>query len=189
MTKAMIDVSAYQHPNGRAIPWPTVRHAGIDAVMIQVSEGQATEFDNPYAKADAEGVVAAGMEVGYYHFATPVGGSAKDDAQRFADLCKPLPKGIAYVLDLEAPNGLGWAQLATWGEVFLAELSALSLPSPLYSNPDWLANLRGAPWGHKLWLAQWGSVPPKRSVWAWQYTGAGTVAGISGPVDRSVLYG
>ena len=52
--------------------------------------------------------------------------------------------------------------------------------SPLYANAYYLANLPGAPFGERLWLAQ--TDRPRREVWAWQETAPATVPGIEGLV-------
>lgn len=186
--RQIIDVSSYQHPTDQPIDWGRVKAAGVSAVMIKSSQGMGTSLVNDWCERDSEGAKAAGIDVGHYHYAIPTVGDADAQADRAFGLIKPIEGVLGLALDLETHSGLTWEETAVWGEGFLAYLSNLKIPSPLYSNWDYLHNMRGAPWGHKLWLANPGPTPPRRSVWAWQYTWTGTVDGIEGNVDRSLLY-
>lgn len=181
----MIDLSSNNHHEGHPIDWVTVHAAGYRAVMIKCTEGLT--YQNPYRVEDSQKAKAAGLHVGFYHFAVPRVGEAARQADFAIQSIKGLPRDIGLALDLEQSNGLSWSALDTFGENFLANVAKKAIGSPLYCNPDWLAHLDKAPWGHKLWLASWGK-QPHNQVWAWQ-SGQRLVPGIAGMTDVGVFYG
>jgi lysozyme len=179
----MIDVS---NNNGH-IDWSRVGQAGIKAVMVKCSEGLT--FTDPNRKVNALGARSIGAHVGYYHFAQPAIGHAVPQAEYALRAIDKLPRDIGLTLDLERANGMSWSQLATFAENFLARIAKEGITSPIYINEYWLSKLPGAPFGHKLWLASWGSVKPTGNLWAWQYSGTGTCPGVSGQCDLDNYYG
>ena len=54
-----IDVASYQHPNGAAINWASVRASGAAFAFVKMSEGAS--YTNVYAARDLNGARAAGM--------------------------------------------------------------------------------------------------------------------------------
>lgn len=182
----MIDVSSNNHPNRESINWPEVHRAGYKAVMIKCSEG--TDYVNPWRISDGHGAVAAGMLVGYYHFARPVVGHAEREAWFALNAINGLPRSIGLALDLEDTGALNPAELATWAKTFLATIAAKNIGSPIYSYRYFIDNnLPGFPFGHHVWLASPG-VPPRFNVWAWQ-SGQKEVPGIPGLTDVGMFYG
>jgi GH25 family lysozyme M1 (1,4-beta-N-acetylmuramidase) len=80
--------------------------------------------------------------------------------------------------------------------------SRLGVRAMIYASPsfwrDHMGNARGfADAGHRLWIAHWDAAKPSvpASNWGgrgwtvWQHTDNGSVAGISGDVDRDRLNG
>jgi GH25 family lysozyme M1 (1,4-beta-N-acetylmuramidase) len=68
----------------------------------------------------------------------------------------------------------------------------------IYTTTSWwtsgTGNYSGFAANHPLWLARWastpGTLPAGWGVWSfWQYTSTGSVAGISGNVDRDYWNG
>ena len=197
----VIDVS---HHNG-AIDWPAVAGAGIALAFLKATQG--TRFVDPTFERNRTGAAKAGVLVVPYHFidgADPAGtgrafhrrrrsggGSAGDD--RLGNRCpdrrgddarrQPWPSAPA-----RAPvTYYGYAQLP------LADptLSAWPLMLPAYP--------RGNRYGDYRSLVTRGPrLPPGRAP-GWddgqrpydfhQYTPAGRIAGIHGPVDRSIWVG
>lgn len=185
MSFPMIDVSSLQHPDGERIDFGRVRKAGYRAVMIKATEGQ--NYVNPYLAGDADAAHEAGLHIGFYHFARPSESAAGLQAAKFLRAINTLPRDIGGALDLEVTGWMSWEQLKVWGQTFLAVIAKEIDTTVLYSDQYFLNRLDGAPWGHKLWLAQWTnqSLP---SCWAWQ-RGQTTVPGIAGSVDFGVYYG
>lgn len=185
MSWKMIDVSSNNHPDDKTIDWAAVLHAGYSGVMIKCTEG--VNYVNPWMDRDAHGARVVGLHVGYYHFARPIVGDAASQAQYALEAIKDLPRDLGLALDLEEQGDLTAAELSTWGETFVTKVAERKIGSPVYLNPAFLALMPKAPWGHHLWLADWGKTP-RRSCWAWQ-RGQAEVAGVSGMCDVGVFYG
>lgn len=181
---AMIDVSDNNHYNDQPIAWGEVHAAGYGAVMIKCSEG--TAYLNPWRKDDAEAATAAGVGVGFYHFAHPGMNRPDHEALYAVGAIDGLPRIHGLALDLEVTEGQSWRELAHWAQTFLANVREHVDHAPLYVNDYFLTSLQGAPWGHRLWLAQ--TARPRQQVWAWQQTTPARVAGISVPTDVGWLH-
>lgn len=190
----MIDVSSNNHPDDRPINWNAVAHTetglDIDGVMIKCTEGMPgnREYINPWLARDAHGAHAAGLHIGYYHFAWPRIDDSEQQCEFALETIKGLPRDLGLALDLEEQNGLSWDQLSEWAFEFLSRISADNISAPLYSNQNFLSNMPKAPFNHKLWFAS-PSFRPRHHVWAWQHTATARVNGIVGDVDLSVVYG
>lgn len=180
----MVDVSSNNHLGVQPIDWAAVKASGVGAVMIKATEG--TTYVNQWLDADAKGAQAAGLHVGYYHYAHPGQGQVFAQANSFWQHIKTLPRDIGVALDLEVQEGKSWAALGLFARVFLGRIPVEVKQKALYSNPEWLSHLTGAPWRFDLWIASWG-LKPSQKFWAWQKTGSGTVPGIDGPVDTGVV--
>lgn len=192
MTVQLIDIS-----NNNATPhWDAVKKAGIAGVWMKVSEGSS--FIDPDWDARSSAARAAGLPVGGYHFARPASGAGVAQATTFArHLGKIGPHDLRPVLDLEDTGHLSSFDLRAWVHDFNQKVLALTGTGPiLYS---YSAFLRGLEWttpaGYGLWLADYSvddgkehtvfPPPPWKKYVAHQYTSRGTVAGVSGYVDRT----
>lgn len=180
----MIDVSSNNHTADQPIDWPRVKAAGFGAVIVKCSEG--VDYVSPWAKPDGDGAHAAGLLVGYYHFAHPGHNHPEMEAASALGAIAGLPIALGLALDLEVTEGHDWRDLAKWAQQFHQQVINAGHHSPLYVNDYFLANLPGAPWGVRLWLAQ--TARPRREVWAWQRTTPAQVPGIQGPVDVGWLH-
>lgn len=180
----MIDVSANNHPADVPIDWAKVKGAGYDAVMVKCSEG--TDYVNPWLKDDADGATAARLKVGFYHFGRPGAMSPAAEARYARVAVFGLHHDLGLALDLEVQESRDWASLAAYARAFHHVIRETFAHSPLYVNDYFLANLPGAPWGERLWLAQ--TARPRREVWAWQSTTPIAVPGIPGLTDVNVLH-
>lgn len=183
-----VDVSHWQ-PN---IDWKQVKDSNITFAYIKASEG--SNRIEPLAKSQAEGAKAAGLLIGYYHFATlndpNVVGDADSEAQLFALRLHALPQAeLMPVLDIETnKSGLSPALVQKWISEFLVKMAALGYPKVmLYSYTPFLDQF--LPPNHifsqyPLWLAQYRNVayPSLPHGWSsytvWQYSNTGKVAGI-----------
>jgi GH25 family lysozyme M1 (1,4-beta-N-acetylmuramidase) len=180
----MIDVSANNHPTDEPIQWARVRAAGYGAVMVKATEG--ADYVNPWLARDANAASQAGLEVGYYHFAHPAATDSATQAEHALAAIDGLPRSLGLALDLEVGEGISWNGLAVWAQEFHRVALQTVDHSPLYVNDYYLANLPGAPWGVRLWLAQ--TARPRRQVWAWQATQPIQVNGIVTPTDVGFLH-
>lgn len=187
----MIDISADQHPTGQPLAAKTIRVAGYEYAMVKASDGTNATV-NPWTARDGKALEAAGVKVGYYHFAHPGQNGPHAEVQAVMRAIRGLPRTIGVMLDLEVTEGQTWAHLAWWAETFLGSLPSSVVNRSLYSNLYYLDNLNppdhSHPWGHHLVLAEWGVAAPTIPCWAWQ-SGLGEVPGIVGPCDVDVFYG
>ena len=196
----VIDVS---HHNG-AIDWPEVAGAGIALAFIKATQG--TGFVDPAFERNRSAAVKAGVLVVPYHFLDTA--DADQQAEHFLDVTD-LAAGQPAMIDWEsaatAPSvvsfGLAVADragrdpVAYYGFAQLRqaspELSRWPLMLPAYPRGD-------APGRYGSLVVRPPRLPPGR-VPNWdggerpydfhQYTPAGRIAGIAGPVDRSVWVG
>jgi lysozyme len=196
----VIDVS---HHNG-AIDWPAVASAGIALAFIKATQGVA--FVDPAFERNRSAAIKAGVLAVPYHFIDTA--DADDQADHFLDVtalgdAQPAMIDWESAATAEAVVALGLAvadyakrdPLIYYGYSQLAqagpELSRWPLMLPAYPR----GNMPGR-YSTLVELAP--RLPPGRaSEWSGaarpydfhQYTPAGRVAGITGPVDRSVWIG
>ena len=194
-----IDVSHWQgHPD-----WTQVKADGVRFVFAKATEGR--DFvDDEYASNKA-GAGSQSIAFGAYHFARPdsSAGDAVAEADHFVDHANLLGGHLIPVLDLEVNGALGVKKLKAWTWAWLNRVEdRLGVKAMIYTSPsfwrDYMGNARGfADRGHRLWIAHWDAAKPSlpASNWGgkgwtiWQHTDNGSVAGISGDVDRDRLNG
>lgn len=183
------DVSQWQG----AINWPRVARDPIAAVIIKATEG--ADFVDPRFEENRKGAEAAGLRVGFYHFADPAGSSPQAQADHHAKVIGTYRRReLRSALDLETGNA---ATTETFARAFNRRIMAHHLPIPLfYSYAAYIAEMRlRRTIGAGLWLASYGrddgadhgaAVPkPWRKFVAHQFTSKGSAAGINGAVDVS----
>ena len=190
-----IDVS---HHNGK-INWSEVAKntPRVDYVFIKATEGR--DFMDKKFLVNSKEAKLAGLQVGYYHFASlnnrDVLTDATEEARDFVDAIKYAPKpDLPPVLDIEEnDHKFSPSEIVKWVNKFMMEMDRLGYPDVIiYSYSPFLrANLpAGHPFGRfKLWLA--GYVHISRLViphgwtryYIWQYSAKGRVRGIVGDVD------
>ena len=196
-----IDVSAFQ-PN---INWTTVAASGIEYAIIKLTE--STKYENNLDHDQSVKAKAAGLKIGYYHFAHchVTSHSATDEANFFVSVIRKnsIPTAdIIPALDAEQffLNGVeqkipASVSLESWIKEFCSVMAQNGFPTVmLYSNPSFLNqylkpnhSLGNMP----LWLSEYNSsltVLPRgwTEVAIWQNSGAGHVNGYSGQIDTDV---
>jgi len=194
-----IDVSKYQ---GR-IDWSAVATTPVRFVILRATLGNDYR-DGRYGR-NAAGARQQGLTVGAYHFAKPslARGDARAEADHFLDVVGLRAGDVVPVLDIEETGGLSPQQLRTWARSWLARVHARTgVRAMIYSgNFFWHGFMRNTPWfarqRHPLWVAHWyvGAPDVPGGRWAgrgytvWQYSAAGRISGIEGPVDRDWMRG
>jgi GH25 family lysozyme M1 (1,4-beta-N-acetylmuramidase) len=182
-----IDVSHHQGAPDLA----AVRRSGRSFVVVKATEG--TAWTDPQFAASRTRAADAGLLVGMYHFARA--GDPGAEAADFARAVGPLRPGEFAVLDWEvsAPDPVAWC--AAW---LTAVRDALGVTPLLYLDRstrdryDWTPVVRE---DVALWLAAWDGRTDAVAAGAWpvlamkQYSDAGAVPGVDGPVDLDVFYG
>ncbi len=185
-----VDVSSYQ---SRAISWPSVKKS-ITFAYIKATEGILTI--DALCNTHATGAKAAGLKIGYYHFALSTK-DAVEQAQHFDTAVKNMPAAdLLPVLDIETNKGnLSATQMESWINSYINTLNILGHPqvmiysyySFLYQNLSPLHQLGKYP----LWIAEYNNLPapnlPKgwSNFTVWQYSEAGQVEGMLDNVDMN----
>jgi GH25 family lysozyme M1 (1,4-beta-N-acetylmuramidase) len=197
-----VDVASFQHPNNAAIDWTQVAGDGIQFAAVKATEG--AYYHNQYAPADLAGAQAAGLSTIAYAFAIPNGnGSSANPATQADYLLSYLGASSATVpvlLDIEydpyvntdhtnSCYGLSPSAMVNWIAGFDSEVQAKTGRLPIiYTTANWWSTCTGnsTAFGQTpMWVADFTTAasPALPAGWVdwsfWQYTSAGTVAGIS----------
>ncbi|MBR1422219.1 MAG: fibronectin type III domain-containing protein [Ruminococcus sp.] len=197
-----IDVSYYQGN----IDWAKVKAAGINFVIIRAGYrgyGSAgTLVKDPKFDEYLAGAKAAGLKVGVYFYTQAITtAEAEAEAQYVLNMLggKTLDMPIYY--DIESVDydkgrldsaGLSVAAKTNLCKAFCNKILSAGYQTGVYANYYWLTNMIDGQALAKLypiWLAQYASA----ASWTgpmemWQYTGSGTVSGISNYTDMNVWY-
>lgn len=202
-----IDVSSH---NG-IIDWKRVSKTDTKFAFIKLTEGRT--HNNPKRKDNWDGAKLNGLYVGGYHFARPDTDTSPDDAvaeaKHFIKALRDLgwEKGVDFapVLDLEAGMKTDDEYNASWAIKFCEYIESELGVKPIIYTAKWfwdsylasatkesIEKLIKYPvwWAHYTTNTQ---EDPNLRGWeswqVWQWTGSGTVDGISGKVDRNWLPG
>jgi GH25 family lysozyme M1 (1,4-beta-N-acetylmuramidase) len=178
-----------------AINWTAVANAGVAFAVVRVSHGVNT-IDN-YFEANWNGARAAGIPTAVYQYFEP-GQNPIAQADILLDMMGPLEPGdLPPVIDVETAGGLAPAEVANSVQAWVEHVeAALGVEPIIYTGRYfWQDNVQSAAFvDHPLWIAHYTTgcpnIPSPWTRWALhQYTDSGTVAGISGPVDRNNFNG
>lgn len=194
----MLGIDLYQQYN-LVTDWHLVAGAGVRDVYIKLTDGggRAQVLGDVYV-AGARGV---GCQVGGYHYLQPTP-SPEAQADVFAaELTRLRALDIAPALDLEEASIPAGVRVE-FGRRFLLRLQAnLGVSTvALYSSASWMAGLHPETWGIPglvNWTAHYGpndGAPHPVSLYTGhidvhQYTSAGRIPGIAGPVDLDDVTG
>ncbi|TWT87196.1 Lysozyme M1 precursor [Pseudobythopirellula maris] len=201
-----IDVSHWQG----AINWTSVKNAGTDFAFIKATNG-TNQVDSRFAQnfnnAREAGVLAGPYHYGYPNTFTSDPLDAANEANDFVDAIEPFYTNhpgsyLTPVLDLEEHVNIGTtaqnkAFITEWVRDFSQVVETrLGVKPIIYTGQSFAQNyLANDIAEHPLWFARWGSQPTstQMGIWDtwdfWQYTATGSVAGVSGNVDRDYFNG
>jgi lysozyme len=189
-----IDVS---HHN-EAVNWAAAAATGIQFAYAKATEG-ATVTDIRF-RANWDGISAAGLMRGAYHFfhpATP----PQSQSDHFLAVLGSLSAGdLPPALDLEETSQTNdeWPRIAAPSRIGLilkwleAVEDATAMKPVIYTRRGWIHDfLPGAEAlsAYPLWVADYGShdeplIPAQWANWTfWQFGEHGSVAGVGGDVD------
>lgn len=180
MPTQVVDVSSNNH---HPIDWKAVRKSGREGVIVKLTQGAGHDaYVNPFAAKDILDAKAAGLLVAGYHFMNP----ADPVADQVALILAHLDHVQMVWVDSETAEA-SWTAEGT-ATHSMCDALAKHVKTGLYSNPNFVKNMAGAPWHYPLWLAEYG---PKASyAYAlWQFEQNGAVPGITGNCDVSVFQG
>lgn len=196
-----LDVSHHQED----IIWSAVVKAGMRFAYAKASEGiglQDSKFDDNW-----EGMKKAGIIRGAYHFFHPALPPEKQ-VKNFLGVVGPLlPGDLPPALDLEEtgkdhdewpsiPMASRLGMVMTW---LKAVEAAVGIRPVIYTRAGWMKQfLPSAPGlaDYPLWVASYRAnavkptVPANWKAWTmWQFSEAGSVAGVKGPCDLNRFNG
>lgn len=186
-----IDVSRYQG----SIDFNKVKAAGIEFVMIRCGTGynqkacKDVKFETYYKQAKA-----AGLKVGTYFYSyAATENQARIEAGWMLDFIKGKTFEYPVVFDMEENSvaRLGKAKVSAIATAFCSLVEKAGYYVSIYSSKSWIENYYTADVlrAYDIWVAQWASkCTYVGSYGMWQYTSDGSVAGISGRVDRNIAY-
>ncbi len=197
-----VDVSFYNNQ----IDWVALKEQGIDFVIIRLGGrgwGTGRVYDDSMAQIYLRGAREADLNIGAYFYSTAVNPSeAVEEAEAaLADLNGlrlDLPLFIDMELSGDIPNGR--ADTISEGtrteiiEAFCRTVEAAGYRSGVYSAQGYfIYNIDTPPISYlPIWLASYtvdNLLPDYRGKYdIWQYTDAGFIGGIDGPVDMNVIF-
>ncbi|MCW2500549.1 MAG: glycoside hydrolase family 25, partial [Frankiales bacterium] len=190
-----VDVSKYQHDDGRAIDWDAVRRSGQTFAFLKATGG--SDRVDPWFAREWAAAGRAGMVRGAYHYADPSGSADAQAAHVVSVVGSTRERGnLGIVLDLESTGGLAPRQLVAWAHAFLSGVERRTGRVPIvYSYPYFWQTAMGGDrsfGAYPLWLARYADTAPDPlpgwSRWTfWQRSSTGRVPGIPGTVDLDVM--
>jgi len=180
-----IDVSHWQGE----IDWAQVKKAGIEFAFIKATEGSG--YIDPKWKENADGAKAAGLQIGFYHFARFTSGKeAEAEGRHFIKTTASQQSDLPHVLDLEVTGGMDRAPLSQAAKIFLDNVAQeTGREVMLYTNTNIARHhLTDALKEYPLWIAHYGvDRPGDNGIWdkwrVFQYSNKGEIPGIKGYVD------
>ena len=193
-TQTGIDVSVYQGD----IDWNLVAQDGISYAIIQAgyrgyTDGELGE-DVQY-RTNLTGAVGAGLDIGIYFFSQAVSvEEAREEAYFLLELLAGVEPTLPVFYDWErADEGrtrdVSGEMVTDCAIAFCEVIEASGYQAGIYLNQDYIYNLVDLSRlkDYPLWFAQYQDLPDMiyDFTW-WQYTDAGTVAGINHPVDLNI---
>lgn len=197
-----IDVSYYQGN----IDWKKVKNSGVEFVIIRVGYrgyGSAgTLVEDPKFKTYLDGATKAGLKVGVYFYTQAITtAEAQAEARFVLDRIKGYSLQMPVYYDIESVDydtgrldsaGLSKAQKTALCTAFCDTIIKSGYSAGVYANYTWLNYyIDGAGLGKKypIWLAHYTSnTNYDQRMDMWQYSGSGTVSGISAYTDVNVWY-
>ena len=195
-----IDVSEHQG----VIDWAAVAADGVEFAMIRCGwrgyGSTAGLNEDKYFRANIEGALAAGLDVGVYFFSQALTeAEAREEAAYTLELIAGYDLTFPVVFDWEQVAVRGsrtlspdWAAVTDCTEVFCDAVAAAGYTPMTYFNMS-MAYLRldlSRLQKYHGWLAWYHEVPEYRYEYRmWQYGALTTVAGINGLCDVNLLFG
>ena len=209
------DLGYYFNTSGRAIPaavlkgmdvskfqgeidWEKAKAAGIDFAIIRCGYrgyGSGALVEDSTYRRNIQGAINAGLRVGVYFYSQAINeAEAVEEASMVLSLVSgySLPLGVYY--DTESvgggrANALSAAERTACAVAFCETIRSAGYSAGVYSYASWFYNaLNFANISkYNIWIAQYRdtlSFSYKHNIW--QYTGSGSVKGISKPVDMNI---
>ena len=189
-----IDVSECQG----SIEWSKVKAAGITFACMRSTKKNGS-IDKTFEQ-NLQACMDLGIDYSCYKYAYA---KTHDEARREADtvinLLKDRKMPIWYDMEDSSLTSLGKDSIEGIALSFIGECKDAGFDVGIYCNKNWFDNYISQYLKDKFsfWIARYGKntgqldekyKPTGRNIIAWQYTSKGQVPGITGYVDRDVLY-
>ena len=197
----VIDVSIWQGE----IDWQAVAADGVEGVMIRVGyRGYGSETgvlcEDERFRENLRGAQEAGLAVGAYFFSQAVTEEeAREEAAFAVSLLEEETLTLPLAFDWErvSPADARTAhvtgeQLTAFAHAFCTEVEEAGFLPMVYFNQDTAYRMYdlAAVDAYPFWLAEYDAVPSFAYAFTlWQYSDAGTVAGIGPSVDLNLWLG
>lgn len=193
-----IDVSSHQ----REIDWEAVSASGVEFAMIRVGyrgHSKGTVNYDDYYRANIEGALAAGLEVGVYFFSQAVNEGEAIEEARFLlhgiegyDVTFPVVFDWETITNDEArTDGLPGSVVTSCAAVFCRAVEKAGYSPAVYINRRQayytydLETIMQYP----IWLAEYSDLPTYYyDFQMWQHSNTGSVPGIEGDVDLNICF-
>lgn len=186
-----IDVSRYQG----SINWTQVAAAGKQFAIVRIgSSNSGGLYVDPYFLQNVNAAHAAGLRVGaYYYTYARTQEAVAAELTTFMNAMQGLQLEYPVFVDVEASSltGLDRAQLTGLVQYAMDILYQRKWYAGWYSYTNYINNYlnAGALSEYPLWVADYRSVLGYQGTYAmWQYSGSGTVGGITGACDLDRSY-
>jgi GH25 family lysozyme M1 (1,4-beta-N-acetylmuramidase) len=189
-----IDVSTHQ---GNNIDFNKVKAAGISFVILRAGYGRYIKQKDPTFEGNYKRAKAAGLKVGcyWYSYATDVSG-AKAEVETFLEAVKGKQFEMPIFYDVEENSQFekGEKVVSDMISTFLSATEAAGYFSGIYMSSSYLTNYveDSIKKKYTLWVAHHDvskcGYKGAGEIAMWQYTGKGTVNGVSGKVDMNYCY-
>lgn len=197
-TRRGVDVSEHQHE----IDWQQVAQSGVDFAYIRLGYRGYTEggmFEDPFFKANIEGALANGLDVGVYFFSQAIStAEALEEARFVLERLEGYNITLPVMYDWEKIDGggartdnLANETLDNCAIAFCEAVKAAGYTPGVYFNRHLgyygfdLSKLTD----YEFWLAVPGEFPDfyyRTDIW--QYSFEDTVPGISTPADMNMMF-
>lgn len=186
-----IDVSRYQG----SINWAQVAAAGKQFAIVRVgSSNSGGLYVDPYFLQNVNGAHAAGLRVGaYYYTYARTRDAVAQELTTFLNVMQGLRLEYPVFVDVEDASltNLGRAQLTSLVQYAMDILYQRKWYAGWYSYTNYINSYlnAGALTQYPLWVADYRATLGYTGSYAmWQYSGSGTVSGISGACDLNRSY-
>lgn len=179
-----IDVSSWQHPDGKAIDWWAAWDVGYRFVLVKSSQGAS--YVNPWLRQDYDDARAAGFLVGAYHY-VEMGVDGAEQGRHAIAAAMGLQLELGLWLDWEPSGELTFAESATY-QALAATVWETRHDAGTYTSLEGFAALaaKSCTW-RRRWVADWTVSPELPAPFLWQDEGGVEVAGVPAPCDVDVL--
>ncbi|MDD3253132.1 MAG: GH25 family lysozyme [Lachnospiraceae bacterium] len=186
-----VTVSKYQNRAG-AIDWGQAASDGVTFAMVRL--GYLNDLD-PYFAENMNGAAASGIRTGVFFYTQAVDEEmARAEARFVLDQIKDYPVSYPVAYDVESQHlldiGRTRQDITNQVNAFCQVIADAGYRPIVYANHEWLTrHMDTAQIPYDIWYSRYEtSVNAYQNRTIWQYTDAGTVAGIPGEVCIEIAF-